>query len=250
MSWSAHESEHPGSEGCSILAAYAAAVPEPRLLAVDSWLVRDGRVRALDRHRQRFRLACRDALGEEPHDLDAFWAAMERDLPRTGTWWPRAELDETGQLSWQNRPVPPSPPQLSVSHAADPRHHPRRKGADLDTLRDLRQRQGTDEVILTTADGTVLEGTTTSLLWWDGDTLCRPGPDLPVLTGITAELIVEEAAAQGIQIAARSVMVGELDGHEVWLVNAVHGIRLPLGVRDCRGATWHRWLDRQAGPLS
>ncbi|MDT0457323.1 hypothetical protein RM550_16510 [Streptomyces sp. DSM 41527] len=55
------------------------------------------------------------------------------------------------------------------------------KGPDLDALGALRGRaveRGAQEALLTTESGVVLEGGCASVLWWDGDRLCVPSPEL------------------------------------------------------------------------
>ena len=75
------------------------------LLAADSWLVVDGRVRALDRHWARFSAAC----AEHGVDTQAFRADVERAVPAEGRWFPRVELRADGELAVRVRPAPPRP---------------------------------------------------------------------------------------------------------------------------------------------
>ena len=67
----------------------------------------------------------------------------------------------------------------------------------------------------------MLEGGTTSLLWWREGTLCAPPPRAPVLPGITRSLLLAHAAA----VAFENVTPADLAGLEVWAVNALYGIR-------------------------
>jgi branched-subunit amino acid aminotransferase/4-amino-4-deoxychorismate lyase len=80
-------------------------------------------------------------------------------------------------------------------------------------------------VLLVSEDGYVIEGATTSLLWWDGNVLCVPDQEQDALASVTAGVIVEEARAQSIPGETRRVRPDELIGYETWLVNALHGIR-------------------------
>lgn len=68
------------------------AVPDAALLAADSWLVDDGRVRGLDHHRRRFVAACVEASGDSPARIESFWRDVIAALPRTERWFPRVEL--------------------------------------------------------------------------------------------------------------------------------------------------------------
>jgi branched-subunit amino acid aminotransferase/4-amino-4-deoxychorismate lyase len=111
--------------------------------------------------------------------------------------------------------------------------------------------------VLTGPSGVALEGATTSLLWWEDDTLCLPPPQLPVLPGVTAGLIQDRARLCGIRIAHRARTVAELAGREVWLVNALHGIRpvtawtgRPMEAAPAvRAEEWRAWLDDLLEPL-
>jgi branched-subunit amino acid aminotransferase/4-amino-4-deoxychorismate lyase len=85
--------------------------------------------------------------------------------------------------------------------------------------------EGADEALLTTRSGLVLEATNSSVLWWEGPCLCMPSPGLRILPGVTAGLIQESAARLGTRMGHRRRRVPDLAGCEVWLVNALHGIR-------------------------
>jgi branched-subunit amino acid aminotransferase/4-amino-4-deoxychorismate lyase len=228
--------------------------------AIDSWVVVDGAARGIERHHARFVAACADADGPAEAVVDAFWTAVLEGLPRSGSWWPRVDLTHAGELTSRLRPLPPTTGPLTVAVCAgtDPRIAPRRKGPDLDLLGAVRSASGAGEALLTSADGEVLEGTTTSLLWWEGDTLCHPDPALPILAGVTTAVLLEGAVAQGITPEARQCQAAELDGRETWLVNAVYGIRPvtrwvgnPITAGPApRAAEWQRWLDGQRTALT
>ncbi|MBO4260575.1 aminotransferase class IV [Streptomyces griseorubiginosus] len=237
--------------------------PGGRLLVADSWLVRDGRVRGFERHRERFLRACGEAGGPPLRRLLEFWRDMTDALPRTGEWFPRVELAPGGtQLRLLLRHAPPLGTGVRVwaTGQSDPRTVPRRKGPDLDTLARVRRRasgEGADETVLVAPSGGVLEATTASVLWWEDDTLCLPPPRLPVLPGVTVALIQERAHREGVRLAHRTRTMAELDGREVWLVNALHGIR---PVTDWTGGSiqaapathapeWRSWLDDIMEPL-
>jgi branched-subunit amino acid aminotransferase/4-amino-4-deoxychorismate lyase len=237
-----------------------------RLAVADSWLLRDGRVRGLGRHRERFLRACGDSGGPSLRQLVDFWRDMTDALPRTGEWFPRVELGaESRELRILLRRAPPLGTGVRVWAAGqlDPRTVPRRKGPDLDVLARLRQRavaEGADEAVLIAPSGVVLEGIHSSVLWWEDDTLCLPSPQLPVLAGVTVALIQEHAQRTGIRVAHRERTLADLDDREVWLVNALHGIRpvtewtggtqpLVRAGRAVRGAEWRQWLEGLAEPL-
>jgi branched-subunit amino acid aminotransferase/4-amino-4-deoxychorismate lyase len=225
------------------------------LLAADSWLVEDGRVRAVDRHWMRFSRTCREN-GVERRALAAFRAEVERALPGQGRWFPRVELRADGELAVRLRPAPPREPAVVawIADVADPRRTPRRKGPDLerlDALRDRAAAHGAGEAVLVDADGRLLEGAFTSLLWWEGETLCAVSDDAPILPGITRALLIELARQRDTPVAQRRPAPDELTGRETWLVSALHGIRAvtrwadggPSAGAAPRAAVWQRGLD-------
>jgi branched-subunit amino acid aminotransferase/4-amino-4-deoxychorismate lyase len=224
------------------------------LLAADSWLVVDGRVRAVDRHWARFSATCREH-GITPEALTAFRARVEREMPAGGRWFPRIELREDGELAVVVRPGPPREPTVVawIADVPDPRRSPRRKGPDLDRLAALRERAAADgagEAVLTDDGGRLLEGAFTSLLWWEGETLCVVPDDAPILPGVTRALLIEIAGARGTPVERRRPAPEELEDRETWLVSALHGIRTvtlwvdgPQAGAASQAAAWQRALD-------
>jgi len=245
-------------------------LPDEPLLAADSWLVDRGRVRALERHRRRFAASCAQVSGSDRialtgASLDAFWSAVQASLPDTGRWFPRVEMSgdpDEQRLSLRIRPAPASSATARgwINPGPDLRRHPRRKGPDLPVLAELRSRAaaaGADDALLVDADGVLLEAAHASVLWWEGDTLCLPPADLPVLPSVTAAVIRERAQALDIPVREVRRRPGDLDGLEVWLVNALHGIRpmreivdsgLRLGAAR-RAPRWLNWLDSTPVPV-
>jgi branched-subunit amino acid aminotransferase/4-amino-4-deoxychorismate lyase len=225
------------------------------LLAADSWLVDDGRVRAVERHWARFEAACCEH-GTEPEALAALRAEVEGAVPAHGRWFPRVELRADGELAVRVRPAPARDPTVVawVADVADPRREPRRKGPDLERLAALRDRaaaHGAGEALLSDGEGRLLEGAFTSLLWWEGETLCAVPDDAPILPGITRALLLEVARERGTPVAQRRPAPPELAGRETWLVSALHGIRAvtgwanggPAAGRAPRADGWQRLLD-------
>jgi branched-subunit amino acid aminotransferase/4-amino-4-deoxychorismate lyase len=225
------------------------------LLAADSWLVADGHVRAVDRHWARFGETCCEH-GVEPEALAALRARMECSVPSEGRWFPRVELRADGELAFRLRRAPPREPTVVawVADVPDPRRAPRRKGPDLERLAALRERaaaHGAGEAVLADADGRLLEGAFTSLLWWEGETLCAVPDDAPILPGITRALLIELARERDTPVAQRRLTPPELAGRETWLVSALHGIRAVTGWVDGgppagaapRAVDWQRLLD-------
>lgn len=212
------------------------------LLAADSWLVVDGRVRAFERHQARFA----DAAGQVGvGDLITaeFWASVVEKIPETGEWFPRVDVIEpatggTSMMAFRLLPAPPRNSELRVlvPPYSDPRSTPGRKGPDIALLERLRsqarEEYDCDEVLLRSDEDYVIEGATTSLLWWDGDILCAPDPAQGALPGVTSAVILDEARARSVPVGYRRVKPEVLIRHEVWLVNALHGIRRVREFRD------------------
>ncbi|MGC5078258.1 aminotransferase class IV [Agrococcus sp. DT81.2] len=209
--------------------------PVGATLAADSWLVVDGAVLAFDRHRRRFA----DAVADVGGDADAALAAADAaaTVVPAGTWSPRLDLTPEG-IRLRIRPAPaPSATVEVVTAARDPRTLPLRKGPDLEALAALqaeeRARIGADvEPILTEKDPRgdgarrlVAEGTWSALLWWDGDALVVPAADILRLPSVTAAVILDLARADGIEVREARATPDDLEGREVWLANALRGIR-------------------------
>jgi branched-subunit amino acid aminotransferase/4-amino-4-deoxychorismate lyase len=224
------------------------------LLAADSWLVVDGRVRAVERHWTLFSGACGEH-GVAPEALAAFRARVERAVPVDGRWFPRVELREDGELAVLVRRAPAREPTVVawIADVPDPRRSPRRKGPDLGRLAALRERavaHGAGEAVLADADGRLLEGAYTSLLWWEGETLCVVSDEAPILPGVTRALLIELASERDTPVARRRPAPEDLVGRETWLVSALQGIRTVTrwvgGTRAGaapRAPTWQRLLD-------
>jgi branched-subunit amino acid aminotransferase/4-amino-4-deoxychorismate lyase len=127
------------------------------LRAADSWLVVDGRIRAVERHWARFSAACGEH-GVGPEALATFRARVERAVPAHGRWFPRIEIRADGELAVLVRPAPSREPTVVawVADVPDPRRSPRRKGPDLDRLAALRERaaaHGAGEAVLAERTG-------------------------------------------------------------------------------------------------
>jgi branched-subunit amino acid aminotransferase/4-amino-4-deoxychorismate lyase len=225
------------------------------LLVADSWLMVDGSVRALERHIDRFTRSCLDLAVVSATDLGHFWSVTLAGLPRSGEWFPRAELiDDPPELHLRMRPAPVRTDRLRVwvPDESDRRVHPGRKGPDLAALGELRkeaERHGAQEALLTTPTGIVVEAASSSVLWWEDEVLCAPPGDIPALPGTTAALVLELALTQGIPVDRRARRPAELSGKEVWLLNALHGIRLVTGwpsdaITPGAGNRFGEWRER------
>jgi branched-subunit amino acid aminotransferase/4-amino-4-deoxychorismate lyase len=234
----------------------------PAPAVIDSWLVANGRARAVDRHCARFRQACQ-RVAPESGAPDRFLRAAIARIPQDGRWFPRVELarqpDDFEFRLWI-RPAPAEQAwvRLWVPDGPDRRLFPAVKGPDLDYLGGLRDRAhavGADEALLLSTTGEVLEGATTSLLWWRDGVLCGPPRSGAVLPSVTRSVVEDRARAVGVETRDEMCALRDLDGLEIWAVNALHGIRpvtavLGAAVRPGppeRGLAWTAWL---AGPAT
>lgn len=246
------------------------ASPPTGILAADSWLVTDGRVLALDLHRDRFFSAARHQLIADPEardrlNLEHFWEAAIASSPRHSSQFPRVELQQhaggTRLVAWQ-RPAPALTLSLTVAthDGEDPRTQPLVKGPDTVSLLQARlaaQKRGADEAVLLSPDGFIAEGAYSAILWWRGQVLCAPTPELEKINSVTARSVIALATAMGVDLDYEAVAPEELDGREVWALSALHGIRIvtawidgpALAEEPGRLALWRARLARLRKPL-
>jgi branched-subunit amino acid aminotransferase/4-amino-4-deoxychorismate lyase len=238
---------------------------ETTILAADSWLVADGDVLALDLHRQRFLDATRHQLSDERLPVEEFWDASINAISATGDSFPRVELQRfrgAERLVFRDR----SAPELGLSvvlashDGPDPRTQPTIKGPDTNALLAVRtaaQERGAGEAVILSPDGYVVEGAYSGIIWWHGDALCVPSPELERVDSVTVRSTIALATALGIDVFYESVTPDGLDGREVWVLSALHGIRIATGWVDGpslaaepgRLALWRARLDRLRKPL-
>ena len=153
------------------------------LLAADSWLVADGRARAAERHWARFSATCREH-GVEPAALTAFRAWVKgrcrgrgagfraSSCARTAVSSPSrsARRRRASRRSWRGSPTCPT--------RAAPRDRRVPTSSGSGQLRERAAAYGAGEaVIAVAAEGRLIEGAYTSLLWWEGKTLCVVAED-------------------------------------------------------------------------
>lgn len=221
----------------------------PELLVADSFLVRTGpasglpEARAAQLHFERFRAASIAAWSEiaghqDPAPaharLESFLSDALARIAQYGAGWPRLELwwqhedPESTEMLPDLRLALRPPPTLGQTltcrtHAAWTREHPERKGPNIAAYAALNRELG-GEVLLTDADGCVIEGSTTSLLWWNDNTLCTSA-HVDRVPSVTERLILSHARSRGVAVLASSVDAASLSECETWAVNALHGIR-------------------------
>ncbi|HEY2642806.1 MAG TPA: aminotransferase class IV [Galbitalea sp.] len=230
----------------------------------DSWLVDDGTALAFALHRERF-LSSMDTEVRESSAADAFWEAAVALIPREGTWFPRVELQRRGDgrlLVFRQRSAPTRTNNLveTTWRGLDPRTVPRVKGPDLEAMTRVRtaaQAEGASEAIILNDDGFVVEDAHSGLLWWRGDILCGPPTEFPRVDSVTVRSLLALASALGVETYEEAVTPAELDGTELWSLNALHGIRIVTewvggpGLAQLPGrlAIWRARMDALRRPI-
>lgn len=130
--------------------------------------------------------------------------------------------------------LPPDAGQPVRLGLADPEVNGARVLAAWKTLNYLQSRRahalgaarGLDEVVFTLPDGTVLEGTRSSVFVVRDGVLWTPPLSLPILPGVTRELVLEVAAEAGISSQERAFALDALRrADEVFITASVRGLR-------------------------
>jgi branched-subunit amino acid aminotransferase/4-amino-4-deoxychorismate lyase len=232
----------------------------------DSWLVRDGTVLGLGLHRDRF-LAPMTEETRRSTAAEEFWNAAIALLPRDGDWFPRVELQNRSGallLVLRVRSAPELTRKVVVASWAgpDPRTVPRVKGPDLAAMLNIRTTiqgdgAGAGEAVLLADGGYVVDGAHSGLLWWRGDILCGPPAEFPRVDSVTVRSVLTLATALGIETYGEPVTPAELEGTELWSLNALHGIRIvtawidgpQLAERPGRLAAWRARMDALRKPI-
>src|SRR6218665_2092348 len=204
------------------------------LLAADSFRVRvrDGRaeVRGLETHLWRFI----SSVGETRKKVSGLETFVDESLERIaeyGEGHPRLEFRPDRTLHLLLRPLPMLRETIELRTTEYVElAHPERKGPNIERFAELNRTLGA-ETLLLDADGAVSEGTTTAILWWDENTLCRSASRGRVAS-VTEALLLVAAKASGIRTESRRTPPSELAAHEVWAVNALHGIRPVTRIDD------------------
>lgn len=193
------------------------------IVAADSWLVTDGAALGIALHRDRFLAAAGD-------DAADFWDAAIAAIPHEGEWFPRVEQHSSGRRVFRLRSAPERQRSaVLATSATDPRTTPRAKGPDLEAMLRIRtevQASGATEAVILTPDGYVVEGAYSGLLWWRGGILCGPPAQFDRVDSVTARSVLTLATALGVDTHEEAVTPAELDGTELWVLSALHGIRI------------------------
>lgn len=237
------------------------------VIAADSWRVSDGTAVAVPHHIARFRAAVETAAPEVAGQVSDFVARAVSLAGQPGEWFPRLECVATAHgpsFRYYHREAPERLSEASlVTAPRDPRTHPLTKGPDLEALLALRQEVaplGATEAVILTPEGVIAEGAYSSVVVWPeggGDELWVVDKAIPRIPSVTEAVVVEMAHSEGVSVVEKVMRPAELEGAEVWILSALHGIRLATHWVDgpdllaipSRRARWQdRLLDR-ATPL-
>ncbi|WP_236865857.1 aminotransferase class IV [Brevibacterium daeguense] len=222
----------------------------------DSFLVRAGRVLALDAHISRMAAAIgweRGRVGSEYAEL-LLAVEAERDseehagtadrvpeehagtadrVPEAPGWFfPLVTFDD-GALAFQLRPFEPHALRTDASlwtcAEPDTRTAPTLKGPDFPLQHHWRaqaQRAGADEAVLVDRDGFVREGAFSSIVHWRAGALCVAATQ-ERLPSVTEAAVTRAVQADGIPVTRCDARVDEIrSADEVWILSSLHGIRV------------------------
>jgi branched-subunit amino acid aminotransferase/4-amino-4-deoxychorismate lyase len=202
------------------------------LTVADSFLVRSGRVRALERHFARFGSSIQDQ--QTQGELACYFDALKDIIPKQGDWFPRMEYRDQlplgERLVFRIREAPERSESLTLwtSDEPDPRRQYRIKGPDLSIGQQIRRRanlSGADEAVLLSESGHIADGALSAIVWWRDEVLLGPDDSTNWLPSITRELVFELANQAGYKTATERARPADLAGCEVWSLSSLQGIR-------------------------
>lgn len=204
------------------------------VLAADSFVVDQGHAVGFRRHLDRFRQAVEDSGAKAGDDLDSFLDQAIAEIPLTGRWFPRIDLVTNSDATWwryHHRAAPPTETKVRLAVAPhDPREKPWRKGPDLKRMGQLRESVAdiADEALIVSGDGTVVEGAYSSIVVIDPqrrEASITPREHLRI-PSVTEQIVTECLTSEGFSVSEQAHTIESLAGHEVWILSALHGIRV------------------------
>lgn len=224
------------------------------LLVADSFRVRSHResggpeARNLQAHFERFKAAASSALTERAQTpeqrrvsqvLEKFLDDARQQIAAFGEGWPRLELWGVPdaqqslfagqQLRLSLRPLPELGESIEARTAGySAVDHPERKGPNIRRYARLNQELRA-EALLTDEIGRVVEGATTSLLWWRDGTLYA-SRDGGRVASVTEQMLRDFATSRHVPSRRGTEYPSKLGSYEVWAVNALHGIRVVTSI--------------------
>lgn len=204
------------------------------VLAADSFVVDESQAVGFSRHLDRFRQAVEDSPVKVGDHLERFLGQALAEIPLTGRWFPRIDLVTDSEATWwryHHRVAPTLETSVRLAVAShDPREKPWRKGPDLKRMGQLRESVAdiADEALIVSADGAVVEGAYSSIVVIDphrreASITPRQYPRIP---SVTEQIVAESLMSEGFDISETAHTIESLADHEVWVLSALHGIRV------------------------
>ncbi len=220
------------------MSASSVSPPSAAVLVAESLRVREGAACGLDLHRDRFLSSAELHLGRTTAERG--WLDGLSEVPREGDWFPRWEVRaDDPRVHLLLRPTPATATEVVVATAPhDPRTAPLTKGPDLAALQRLRDAVaplGAGEAIIVDAHGTLIEGAYSALLVLDPARQGAVGAPLvvervpsavPRIPSVTERLVVAAVESSGGSVVDRARRGADLEGCELWVLSALHGVRL------------------------
>lgn len=211
------------------------------VVAADSFVVDQGKTIGYDQHLSRFAEAITDAGFSMDAELAEFISRCEMWIPREGRWFPRFDLltsPEGHFFRYHHRLAPAQQETASLIVApSDTRLVPRRKGPDLERMGDLRwwaYSKGAQEALILSPDGIVVEGAYSAIAVIDHDSneFAITPKSFPRIPSVTEKIVRTLAEEDGLRLVEKPHTLGKLEGKEVWVLSALHGIRLATEIVD------------------
>ena len=209
------------------------------VVAADSFVVDQGKVIGYERHLSRFAEAITDAGFSLEAELAEFISRCEMWIPREGRWFPRFDLvtsPESHYFRYHHRLAPTQQGSASLIVApSDTRLVPHRKGPDLERMGDLRwwaYSRGAQEALILSPEGIVVEGAYSAIAVIDHDSIefsitPKSFPRIPSVTEDVVRTLADEA---GHSVVENTHTIAQLEGKEVWVLSALHGIRIATDI--------------------
>jgi branched-chain amino acid aminotransferase len=155
-------------------------------------------------------------------EVDPTVVVVVKRLPRGGVdgerVWDRPATVQTVQT---RKPAPDALPPAAKTH-----NYLNGILARLELRRAATDDYSADEALLRDADGHLAEGTTSNVFFVADGTLKTPSTDVPLLPGITREVVLDLARAESFPVETGRYGVGDLrDADEAFLTNSTWELR-------------------------
>lgn len=167
-------------------------------------------------------------------------------FPRLELWdysvgSPQSGARRALDLALELRPLPEIRSTIEVTSAQRPStvSHPERKGPNIELYASLMRQAGGEVLLVEPGDGPadgplaqqrVIEGTTTSLVWWDKTGTGFTSASRERVPSVAEAIVSAIASRLGTPLKSGHTTPAELTTLEVWAVNALHGIRPVIAI--------------------